>query len=305
MGISYEHLADLRFDGERFDEHRLDVEVTPELLAYKKLVLECAKELWRRRSPGRVRLPRRFEENFSVVFAEIKDGSAIAPLMRRIERANDELALDAEDEFAQAARLVDEAIDAAGAGSPMPHDLPRNVIPLFRGFGRTLRADESLYLRAAGRTREAAYTAPVRDRLATWTEATYEDTVSLVGEVTMATVRGQFSLTLESGETPTGKFSPDQEALVLEALFRHREARLRVKGAAEFNEADRSLRGFIRVDQIEILNAAAPQYDESVKPIWEALAEIGAKASAEAWKQLPSDLSARVDEYLAKESDAH
>lgn len=87
--------------------------------------------------------------------------------------------------------------------------------------------------------------------------------------------------------------------MVLEALYRHREVRLRVKGIAEFNEADRTLRGFVRVDHVEIVGTASPAYDETARPIWEVIAEIGSRAPAGTWDNLPTDLSTRVDEYLA------
>ena len=212
MTATYEDLAVLRFEGERFENHTLDVDTTLELIAYKKLVLECAKELWRRRNPGRLRLPRGFEEGFALAFSEIRQGSAGVPLKRRIERGSDELDLPSEDEFIHAARLLDEAIEAAGSGQALPSDLPRNVIPLFREFGRTLLPDESVFIRSAGRLTESAYTAPVRERLGAWTDPTYEDVVEVCGEVSMASIRGQFTLTLESGETPSGRFSPEQEA---------------------------------------------------------------------------------------------
>lgn len=300
MSFTYEELTYLRFEGERFAEHALDIEVTPELLAYKKILLECAKELWRRRNPAKVRLPRGFDEKFSLVVAEILPGSAVVPLKRRVFRTDDELPLALEDEFVQAAHLIDAVVDAAGLGVALPAEFPRNVIPLFRGFGRSLTESESVYLRAAGRTAEAAYTAQVRERLANWSEATYEDAVDLTGEVSMANLRGQFVLTLDTGEVPAGRFDPAHETLVLEALYRHREVRLRVKGIAEFNETDRTLRGFVRIDDVQIVSTGPAHYDDSARPIWEVVAEIGAKAPAAAWEALPTDLSKRVDEYLAR-----
>lgn len=295
----YQDLATLRFEGERFADHTLDVDATQELIAYKKLVLECAKELWRRHNPGRIRLPRGFEEGFALAFSEILDGSAGIPLKRRIEHEDDALPFLPEDEFSEAAELIDEAIDSAGAGLTLPSRLPRNVIPLFRDFGGTLTAEESLYLRATGRKAEAAYTAIVRNRLANWTEPTYEDAVDLTGEVSMANVRGgQFTMLLQAGQTTSGRFSAAQEAQVLEALRLHREVRLRVKGIGEFNQADRSLRRLVRVDHAEVAPSADLVYDESVKPIWEVVAELGADAPQETWEKVPSDLSQRVDEYV-------
>lgn len=61
-------LASLRFHGKRFEGHALDVECTQELIAYRNLIVECAKELWRRKHPDRVRLPRGFEEDFRLQF---------------------------------------------------------------------------------------------------------------------------------------------------------------------------------------------------------------------------------------------
>ena len=299
MRATYQELAVLRFQGERFENHTLDVDSTQELISYKKLILECAKELWRRRNPGRVQLPRGFEKGFGIVFSEIQGGSAGVPLKRRIEREDDDLDLPIEDEFVQAARLIDQAIEAAGADAALPTEFPRNVVSLFREFGKTLTSEESLFIRAAGRPSESAYTVSVRERLATWTEPTYEDAVELSGEVSMANVRGgQFSLALESGETLSGRFSAEQEALVLEALHHHREVRLRVKAIGEFNQADRSLRRLIRVEHTEIARAGPPSYDESAPPIWQVVSEIGSRAPEGTWDNVPRDLSKRIDEYV-------
>ena len=297
MTVRYEDLAVLRFDGGRFANRALDVDSTQELIAYQKLISECAKELWRRRHPGRVRLPRGYEDGFALVFAEIRQGSVEIPLRRRIDAADDEFPFSQEDEFPQAARLIDDAISAVGMGGTLPSNLPRAVIPLFRDFGKTLAPNESLYIRAAGRGVEAAYTAPVRERLTNWEELTYEDVVDLTGEVSMANVRGgQFTLLLEDGESPSGRFTPEQEAEVLEALRHHREARLRIEGVGEFHLQDRSLKRLVHVDTIEIVPVGRPAYDKSARPIWETVLEIADQAPPGAWDKVPSDLSERVDE---------
>lgn len=301
-----EQLATLRFEGERFKGHSLDIECTQELLAYKRLVLECAKELWRRRNPHRERLPRNFEESFNLFFSEVKDGSAVVPLKRRIQCPDDELELPRRDEFDEAAELIDLSIEAAGQDEKLPEAFPRNVIPLFKEFGKTLEADETLFTRSRARNKEAVYSSTVRERLANWTEAVYEDLVDLRGEVRMAQLNGgHFQLQLADGRMTAGRFTQEQEALVLDALSRHAEVALRVKGIAEFNESDRSLRRIARVDDAMIVSGAEPEYDETVRPIWETLAEIGAKAPAKVWEDLPTDLSKRVDDYLYRRNKAN
>ena len=77
-------LASLRFDGERFADHALDVDCVGELQAYKRLVMECAKELWRRAHPDYERLPKGFEDKLTLTFTELAPGSAVIPLRRAI-----------------------------------------------------------------------------------------------------------------------------------------------------------------------------------------------------------------------------
>ena len=73
-------LASLRFDGERFAGHALDVECTQELVAYRRIILECAKALWRRKHVDRERLPARFEDSFRLQFDRLEEGSTRVPL---------------------------------------------------------------------------------------------------------------------------------------------------------------------------------------------------------------------------------
>jgi hypothetical protein len=294
-----EEIATLRFAGERFDEHSLDVECTQELLAYKRLILECAKELWRRRNPNRERLPKNFEESFTLVFSEVTEGSALIPLKRRIQYGDGQLPLASPDEFNEAAELVDLSISAACQDEKLPDALPRNIVPFFKEFGKTLSANETLFIRARHRAIEAVYSPEARARLANWTESVYEDLIDLIGEVRMAQLDGgRFLLLLEDGRSASGRFSPAQEALVLEALSRHRDVRLRIKGVAEFNDFDRSLRRVVRVDDALIVSGSETPYSEVAQPIWETLAEIGAQAPPKVWEDLPTDLSKRVDDYL-------
>ena len=294
-------LAVLRFEGKRFEGHALDVECTRELIAYRNIVLECAKELWRRKYPWRVRLPRKFEEGFQVEFGEIRDGSAAVPL-RRVKAA-DQADLDwgNMDEFDEAAQLIDEAIMAAGTDQLLPEALPSNVIPLFREFGKTLHDDEVLYTKARHASSEAAYAVSGRKRLSEWIAPVYEDVIDITGEVCMAQVgkdKGNFSMVVDvGGGVVNGRFTADQEEQVLDALRNHRNARLRVKGVGEFETQGRTLKRITRVD--ETLHPESTAYfDENATPIWDQLSAIGEAAPEGTWDAIPSDLSTRIDDVV-------
>jgi hypothetical protein len=302
-------VASLRFDGPRFEDNALDVECVGELLAYKRLVMECAKELWRRARPARERLPKGFEDRLTLKFAEVKPGSAIVPLQRVYAKDAPQLGFDDgfDDEFDHAAALIDEAIAAAAADRRLPTEFPKNVIPLFRDFGQSLRSSETLFLQARNRSVEAPYNAIARSRLANWSEVTFEDAVDVVGEVNMANVRGgAFELIIAPESPPVkGKFPDTQEAEVLDALHAHKTARLRVRGIAEYTLEDKQLRKFVRVDSVELDETdQRRKYTGNVKPIWQTLVEIGESAPDDAWSRVPTDLSKRLDHYLYSDDEA-
>ncbi len=204
------------------------------------------------------------------------------------------------DEFAEAAELIDAAIAAAARDDLLPAQLPPNVIPLFADFGRTLRADEVLYVRSRGAQEEAPYNVQARTRLANWYGPSYEDRVDVVGEVRMANVGpGKFMLQVtEVGPLVEGRFDADQEAFVLEALKAHREVRLRVAGLGEFSTRDKQMRRFARIDRVQLEPAVANAYDEGAPAIWDVLSAIGDSAPEEAWADVPADLSTRIDEMV-------
>ncbi len=291
-------LATLRFDGRRFDGHALDVECTQELLAYRTLVLECAKEIWRSKNPDRVRLPKGFGEGFRLEFDRVMPGSAAVPLRRVREAIQGEL--DLGDEFDEAAELIDESIAAADRDDLLPEALPANVVPLFRDFGRTLGPDETLFVRAGRSAAEAVYGQRARTRLAEWVGPTFEDAIDLVGEVRMANVGpGAFKLQLtEGGALIDGRFESAHEAVVLEALRNHRSVQLRVVGIAEFSTRDRQMRRMVRVERVEVAPKVLVPYDETATPIWEELASIGMGAPPDTWRAVPDDLSTRIDEVV-------
>ncbi len=292
-------LATLRFDGERFAGHALDVDCVQELIAYRNIILECAKELWKRNHPDRVRLPKRFEEGFRLQFDRIDDGSAVVPLQRIVPTDQGELDLGTLDEFDEAAELVDAAISAANEDKLLPEALPANVVPLFREFGKTLRENEVLFTHARHSKGEASYSPAARKRLSDWVGPSYEDVVDVVGEVSMANVRGTFSLTLrDSGSIVNGRFSAEQEELVLEALRNHRTARLRVIGVGEFGTHDRLLKRFARIDNVQVAGATEVAFVDGAPPIWEQLVVLGESAPAGTWDQVPADLSKRIDDLV-------
>ena len=297
MTQHHRELASLRFSGPRFDDHGIEIDVLHELQAYKHVLVETAKELWRQKNPGRERLPRGFEDGAAFKVFRIDPGSAVVPIMRAVPDGI--LPGLAVDEFDTAALILADAIAAADADHALPSALPPAVIPALADLGSTLGMDESFFVRVPSRTGEAHYTHAARERLQSWQMPSYQDVVDLAGEVRLADLdSGSFALRLPDGRKVTGKFSPEQETQVVEALREHGSRWLRVQGVAEFATDDRALRRIVRIHSVAIQPPGDSPFDPAARPIWEEVAEVGAAVPEKVLKKLPRDLAKNYRHYL-------
>jgi len=267
------------FKGGRFDDHGVDIDVLPELIAYKTILVETAKELWRRKNPDRERLPKNFEDSLSLKFYEIKAGSAAIPLMREIEIPDQISLLDSqEDELDQAVDVVADTIVAASHDKLLPASFPANVLPLFEDYGKTLRVDEWIEQQPAKRPAAVRYSNEVREKMGRWSSPAYEDSVDIVGTVTMARVsRPRMAVAIDTNREIEAAFKPEDEAVITTALKDHAVAKVRVEGKGQFS-ADGQI--------------------QRIKPIWKTFAEIVKEIPEEVIRNLPTDTAENHDHYI-------
>lgn len=177
----------LIFRGPRFHDAAMPLEALPELAAYRDLVLAVAKALFQESNPTRQRLPKGFEASFRLVLEGLRGGSVV-PMVSRL--TGDEPALfylaTAPDFFEAARDLVEQGIVAAAKGDPAPRQLTKDVLARFNAFGRTLTGDDSILLASPDREEGAVYDRGVRRNLVLQAQASYEDAVTLLGEVRAA-----------------------------------------------------------------------------------------------------------------------
>ena len=302
MAREKRELVTLRFTGARFEDNGLDLDVLPELIAYKRLLIETAKEVWRRRNPERQRLPRGFDTSITIKFFTLKPGSTEVPLVREVDvPVAPQLPLvDGMDEIDEAAALLGEAIDSADRGQAAPVGLPSSVVPFFSSFGETLRDGETIFVKPARRAMTARYDPQVRRRVLDWIEPIYEDRVDLIGEVRGTDLDGlNFSIRLADGRKVRGPFTEDQERTVLDAIGAHESRHLHVRGIGEFLQTDGSLKRLVSVESITLVdtNGHAADFEEP-DSLLKMVADISAAVPDEAWKAVPTDLSRNLDRYL-------
>jgi hypothetical protein len=300
MAKDKKDLVTVSFDGPRFEDHALDIDVLPELIAYKKLLIETAVEIWRKRNPSKRRLPKGFRDSVVLKFYELRVGSTAVPLFRELDIPDTpKLPLEA-DELDEAASVLERTLLAAGNGEPPPEELPSSVVPLFNDLGKTLQQSESIGIRSPSTSNVVRFDRRVKEQILSWTNPTYEEHAELSGEVRAASIDAtSFKMRLEEGRSVGGKYSAEDKDKILEALKGHESLRLRVEGIVEFYAKDGTPKRFVTVDKIVI---TAPEGDKPTsaddRPIWEQLIEIGSSVSNEEWKRVPTDLASNVDHYL-------
>lgn len=170
-----------RFAGGRFDSHAIPFEVLPDLAAYRTLLVEVAKMLFKRRHDNRVRVPKGFEDSFQIGLARVEGGhSAVAvgvQLPSRLPAAQADLGFPAYEEFGEAKAYVDDLIRRVQATGEVPADFPPELASRFNPFGQNLQADE--YIELGYDTPEPVrYDTFIRKRIVLSREKTYENAVN-------------------------------------------------------------------------------------------------------------------------------
>ncbi|MCL4203343.1 MAG: hypothetical protein KJ000_12650 [Pirellulaceae bacterium] len=298
------HLVDHKFLGGRFEDHGMDLDVLPELLQYKRLVVELAKELWRRRNPDRERLPKNFEDSLALRFYEVRGNCVTIPLERAVAADSNIQLWQAEDELDDAVDLVADTIEAAGKDQTLPDAFPKQLLQLFGDYGRTLRDDEWIEHKLARRNVCVRYDKAVQRNLTRWLTGSYQDSIDVIGEVTMARVsRPRMALQLSDGREVEAAFRPEDEDLITTALKEHTTARLRIVGRGQFSASGQVDR-IVDVEHMSLLADGSVGFDVSVKAIWDEFDEVLADVSDKDLSRLPVDAAERHDFYLHGQHEA-
>lgn len=172
-----------RFAGGRFDAHAIPFDVLPDLAAYRNLLLEVAKMLFKRRHNNRVRVPKGFEDSFQIGLVQVLGGSSAVAVGVRIHppqaAPQGDLEFAKYEEFAEAKQYVDDLIRRVQSTGEVPDDFPTELAGRFNPFGQNLQADEFIEL-GYDTPAPVRYDTFVRRRIVLSREQTYENAVNAV-----------------------------------------------------------------------------------------------------------------------------
>ena len=299
MPGQWKEVARVRFRGERFRDHALDLSALPELQRFQEIVSETAKALWHAANPNRERLPAHFEERTRLSFRRIEDGSATVPLEVYLEPPEQREFWEPEPvELREAIALTYHVLESAGVGGEIPNDLPRRLIPQYAQWGKTLGEADEIELLPADRTRPVAVNRRVRQRLESYAESPQSTVVDVTGECLEADVRQRrFQIWIDPQTSVQAAFDPAQEDLVTSALKEHHSVRIRVSGTAELSPQGKPSR-FTSIQSLQLVAAGSEDFNPSVPAVEEELSAIWADVPEAEWSRLPSDLTDNLDHYV-------
>jgi len=292
-------LTTIIFKGPMFEDHGLEIDILTELIAYKKLLVDTAKELWKSSHPDRKNLPPGFGDSVRIKFYELGKGSTSVELKKIMYSLDGELPLSDDDEFDKAAVMMEDGIGAFQFGTPLPPDLPKNIMESLREMGTTLGEEDKMVIHSPKRAKPVEFTPAIRRKIEDYVECNYVDSIEIEGEVRSADLDNyNFTIRSSDGDKIKGKFKPEQEHLVTEALQHHEQLTLKINGLGEYERNTGKLVRFQDVRNIEIKSPAQALQSSDEIPIWEMFSNIIQKISAKEWEKIPSDLSENVDHYL-------
>lgn len=289
-----------KFKGKRFDDNGIDIDVLPELLVFKRILVETTKALWRKNNPERDKLPGNFEASISLKFYEIESGSVSIPI-HLVQNKTDEDFLPGipmPDLIDDAVDIFADACESSAIDHSLPENFPKSIIPLFHDYGKTLKDDESFEYEITNRDIPVSYTIKSREYFSRLTEQRYEDSVEISGVVTMASVRrNRVGITLNNNKEIEASFEQGDEEAIISALKNHKTAKLRVIGKGQFSIKGQ-LEKIISVDKFELLQTGERPFDKNAKPIWDVFDEIMSDVSEDTLNALPHDGALEHDHYI-------
>lgn len=262
----------VRFAGGRFDSHTIPFEVLPDLSAYRDLIVEVAKHLFRVRNADRQRVPKGFVESFQLGLSQVIQGNSATALARRIETPEErEQAVFGfpHREFADARDLIDKVIAAANDEQDLPSDFPKELVGRFNRFGQSLRSGEHAeisYSNAAA----VRYDSNTRKRIVLSANATYENPLDQKFTLDGGALSSNLVHVLDAeGNRFDVRVDSNEEC---DKAIANRRHQVRVVGTGQFDRHD-------RLSKIITCNELIYTDDEPRQPFEQRLDEI-ARTSA-------------------------
>lgn len=314
----WERLLVWTFRGRRFDdgEEGIDLRDLADLTRLRTVLVELAKDTWRRDHPARDRLPAHAEESLSLRIFSAEDGSCIVPIyfVPPVKGQTELFAADV-DEHTIAAKLpiaaarLAHALAHIEATGSLPTSFPPQLAEPIAELGTSLGPEESFEVQVVAPQLprlqfgewlgvpmselvdtepvlvSAALRAQVHNAVAKAVSSVVDEVhavareQTLSGEIIMASLKGRAVLSLSDKREVSLEFDSQVEKEITRALHEHASMRVRVRGTAEFDA-----KGRVRKMKVEALRLVA----ENKETVEERFARLAASAPNEVIAEIRS-----------------
>lgn len=244
--MAFIRFANPAFRGGRFEGNALPVDVLPELSAYREIIIDLARYLFIQDHHERQRVPRGFVDSFRLVLRTVEVGSAIPVLERLVPDNAQVVRLFGDDYFARARNQIENAVRAASARQVLPNDFPRQLIPQFNQFGKSLRGNEYIELRDPEHPVGPRYDRDTRRHLILQYKPEYQASVDVIAEVRGGVLdREQIVFCLADGRI-IDAIAPES---VVQQVFPIIPSQVRLIGSGIYDQNDR-LKSIVHIDEL-------------------------------------------------------
>ena len=260
IDVSSDAFLTARFAGGRFDSHALPLDVLPDLSAYRALLVQVAKALYKRKHPDRQRVPKGFEDSIQLGLTAVIGGrSAVAviellpPELISSQQASLFATIDEAPEARDFILRVAKQVQETGR---VPEDFPRELAGRFNEFGQNLKSGEHIDL-STGNLPPVRYDSRVRRAIVLSGEAVYENPVDARFILNGGQDDKGVIHVLDETQFQTFDFRPLTDYDFEKAYARRRHV-VRLVGTGMFSRQEK-LKRLVRVDQIIYTDDEAKQ----------------------------------------------
>ncbi|WP_298248404.1 hypothetical protein [uncultured Christiangramia sp.] len=241
-----------KFEGDRFTEHRLPLELLEDLTALQEMTIAMAKHLYLEKNQDRQRIPKNFTQGISFELESLEPGSTIPKIMLVFTMAG-MFPHHNVSFFEEAKENIIKAVEAADNEGDINKYAPDSVLNYFNKFGKKLRQNESIEFNPHGSSK-ARFTKETRRKLilASSKSNEYTEEVKIRGTIfEMDQDKSTFQIQLVNNKKIESSYNDNNEETVKKAFNGYTSGqKVLIDGIGKFSKNSK----LIRIESIEEIN---------------------------------------------------
>lgn len=243
-----------RYEGDRFSEHRLPLDMIEDLSVFQEMTIEMAKVIYKEKNQDRERIPKDFTKGISFELENIAEGSTI-PKVVLITALSGLFPQENVTYFEEAKDRIIEVVQSAADDTNINSHAPDFILKYFSRFGKKLGEDEFIEFNPYGE-KKAKFTKESRKKIikASSKANEYNEEVKLRGLISeMDFPKMSFTIDLVNGQRLTSSYNSDNQAVLKNALFsftEHVQKKIIIESTVRFNKTD----NIIKIESLESIS---------------------------------------------------